>query len=93
MGAVIRIHEYLNRDTISALEDMLARAKRGEIHGLCFAFKLDDRHHGIGLTGEYVDDPTDVLAVVSRIAFEINFLVRERNAGGKGNDDPGNDEE
>lgn len=79
MAPVIRIVEYKYRDTITALEDMLARAKRGEILGLCFAFKTDAKHHGICLTGEYVDDPTDVLAVASRIDFEVNMLVRERN--------------
>jgi hypothetical protein len=76
--AVIRITEYQNRDTVSALEDMLARARRGEILGLCFAYKIDQKNHGIGLTGEYITDPTDVLAVVSRIEFEVNMLVRER---------------
>lgn len=79
--AVVRIVEYKNRDTISALEDMLARAKAGQIQGLCFAYKIDDRNHGIALTGEYIEDPTDVLAVVSRIEFEVNQLVRERNTG------------
>jgi hypothetical protein len=83
MGAVIRITEFRDRVTVSALEDMLARAKRGEIRGLCFAFKLDAGHHGIGLTGEYFTDPTDVLAVVSRIEFEVNLLVREPPGTGK----------
>jgi len=82
MAVVVRIVEYRNRDTVKALEDMLARAKRGEIRGLCFAYKIDDRNHGIGLTGEYITDPTDVLAVVSRIEFEVNMLVRERNTEG-----------
>jgi hypothetical protein len=78
MAAAIRIVEYLNRDTISSLEDMLSRAKRGEIHGLCFSFKTAAGMHEIGLTGEYFTDPTDVLAVASRIDFEVNMLVRER---------------
>jgi hypothetical protein len=83
MSAVVRIVEYLNRDTISALEDMLARARRGEVLGLCFAFKTGPGHHGIGLTGEYISDPTDVLAVASRISIEVNMLVRERNKSGE----------
>lgn len=77
---VIRITEYRNRDTINVLEDLLARAKRGEVLGLCYAFKRNAGHHGIGLTGEYIDDPTDVLAVASRIDFEVNMLIRERRS-------------
>lgn len=80
MAVVIRITEYRNRDTISALEDMLGRAKRGEIRGLCFSFKLDDKNHAMGLTGEYATDPTDVLAIASRLAFEVNMLVRGQSA-------------
>lgn len=83
MTVVVRIVEYKNRDTISALEDMLGRAKRGEILGLCFSYKIDQGHHGIGLTGEYITDPTDVLAVASRINFEVNMILRETPARGE----------
>jgi hypothetical protein len=84
---VIRITEYRDRDTINVLEDLLERAKRGEIRGMCFAIKTDVAHHGIGLTGEYIEDPTDVLAVVSRIEFEVNMLIREHNASPDGGQD------
>jgi hypothetical protein len=84
---VIRITEYRDRDTINVLEDLLKRAKRGEVRGICFAIKTDIGHHGIGLTGEYITDPTDVLAVVSRIDFEVNMLIREHNATNPGGED------
>jgi len=74
---VVQIVEYLNRDTISLLEDLLARAKRDEIRGLCFAYKTDTGEP-MGLTGDYITYPTDALAAVSRIAFEVNMMIREK---------------
>jgi hypothetical protein len=76
--AVIRITEYKNRDTISLLREALELAVDGKVTGVCLAMKFDQTHHGVALAGEYFDDPTDVLAVVSRIDFEVNMLVRER---------------
>lgn len=79
--AVIRITEYKNRDTISLLREALEMAIDGKVHGVCLAMKFDGTHHGMALAGEYFDDPTDVLAVASRIDFEVNLLVRERKQG------------
>ena len=76
--AVIRIVEHKNRETIGLLREALEKAERGEITGVCLAMKLDSGLHGIALTGDYYEDPTDVLAVASRIDFEVNLLVRER---------------
>lgn len=76
--AVIRIIEWKNRETIAVLREALAKAESGEVRGVCLAVKLEGGLHGIALTGEYFDDPTDVLAVASRIDFEVNHLVRER---------------
>jgi hypothetical protein len=75
--AVIRITEYRNRDTVSLLRDALERAIKGEVQGVCLAMKLGPTSHGIALSGEYFDDPTDVLAVAARLTFEVNMLLRE----------------
>ena len=69
---VVRIVEYLNRDTISALEDMLARARRG----LCFAYKTDT-DEPMGLTGVYTETKSLALCVASRLAIEVNKQIRE----------------
>jgi hypothetical protein len=82
--AVVRITEYKSRDVVTLLREALGMALKGQIRGVCLAMKFDDSHHGITLAGEYSDDPTDVLAVTSRIAFEVNLLVRERHGDESG---------
>lgn len=83
--AVIRITEYKNRETVSLLREALEKAIKGEVLGVCLAMKYDQTNHGIALTGEYFDDPTDVLAIASRLDFEVNMLVRERKEEEGGN--------
>lgn len=77
---VIRISEYKNRDVIGLLSEALEMAKAGKVTGVCLAMKYDPGHHGIALAGEYYDDPTDVLAVLARITFEVNMRIREHHS-------------
>jgi hypothetical protein len=80
--AVTSIVEYRNKETVAVLEELLDQARRGEITGLAFACKVGDKNHGIGLTGDYRDDPISTLAVVSRIAHVLNGLYDNRRRGG-----------
>ncbi len=44
--SVTKITEYLAREPVAALEELLEQARRGEITGFAFACKLGDKHHG-----------------------------------------------
>lgn len=79
--AVIRITEYKNRDVVSLLREALQMALDGKVTGVCLAMKYSELEHGTALAGDYSDDPTPVLSVLSRIEFEVNLLVREHHAG------------
>lgn len=67
---------------IKKMRDLLAHyaslVDSGEATGLVVVAKLGERHHGIGVVGEYLDDPSLVHAVTARINYRINELIDER---------------
>jgi len=80
--SVTSIAEWKARSTIEVLRALLAKAERGRISGFVFACKEDDHHQGIGLTGDYRDDPVQVLAVNERIRHVVNNMIDARNCDG-----------
>lgn len=79
MATVTNITEYKHKDIGDALADLTEQWRAGELKGFLFACKFkDDKHHGIGLTGDYRRDPFEVLGVMSRIEFIINRIIEGR---------------
>lgn len=76
---VTRISDYQNRDTVSALKDMLARAQAGKLRGVAFAVKTGAKRHLMGMTGEYWDDPHEALSVATRMEYKINQVISGRD--------------
>lgn len=76
---VTRIGEHQSRETVGVLEELLARATRGEITALAFAIKTGPRKHRIGITGEYWRDPVQVLGVVTRLEYRVNHIISGRD--------------
>jgi len=74
---VTRIAEWKHKDTIEALEYLLAMAKRGEITGFIYGVRVGDWHHGIGVTGHYRDDPIAGLGATGRIFSALNRLAEQ----------------
>lgn len=60
------------------LEEVGQMVESGEATGLVIAVKTGERHHGIGIVGEYLDDPALVLGVLPRIEYRVNQLIDER---------------
>lgn len=79
---VISIREYLARPIVEQLEYLLAEAKQGRYTGFAFAMKEGPYDHGIGLCGDYRDDPAQVLAVTARINYRINQMLDETDDSG-----------
>lgn len=73
--AVTHIAEWKARSTVEVLRALLAKAERGKISGFVFACKEDNRHQGIGMTGDYRDDPLQALAVNERIRHVVNAMI------------------
>jgi len=75
MAKVTEIREYRAKNIRATLEEMIRLVDSGEMTGLAFACKIGDSHHGIGLAGDYRDDPAQVLAVTARIKYLINQML------------------
>lgn len=75
MAKVTEIREYQARSIRASLEQLLELVDSGKITGFAFACKFSDRHHGIGLAGDYREDPAQVLAVTARINHRINQIM------------------
>lgn len=75
MATVTSISEYRARTIRATLEDLIRLNDSGEMTGLAFACKIGDDHHGIGLAGDYLTDPVQVLAVTARITHRVNLLL------------------
>lgn len=78
MPKVIEIREYRSRSIRTTLEGLIALVDSGEMTGLAFACKIGDLHHGIGLAGDYREDPLQVLSVTARINYRINQILDGR---------------
>jgi hypothetical protein len=79
--SVTHIAEWKAKSTVEVLRALLAKAERGKISGFVFACKEDNRHQGIGMTGDYRDDPLQVLAVNERIRHVVNEMIDARCHG------------
>lgn len=75
---VVSIREYANRPIVEQIEALLEQARAGRMRGFAFAVKEGPYQHGIGLCGDYRDDPAQVLSVTSRIDYRVNTLLDER---------------
>lgn len=60
---------------MDVLKALLAKAERGEISGFLYVTKEGRRPQQIGMTGDYRDNPVQVLAVNERIRHVVNRLV------------------
>lgn len=82
MPNVTHFEEFAARDTVAALEELLARATRGQIRGLAFAIKTGPLRHRLGLTGDYWKDPGEALKATARMQYKANQLITERESDG-----------
>lgn len=64
------------------MKDLLAEVARlvenGEATGLLVSVKIGERHHSIGLLGDYLDDPSIVQGVTARVNYRCNQLIDAR---------------
>lgn len=63
--------------------EVAALVASGKATGLLVSVKLGERHHGIGLLGEYLEDPSLAHSLTARIDYRVNQLIDERLRKGK----------
>jgi hypothetical protein len=73
----IKITEIQNRQTIKVLEDLLRKARKRELNGIAFSVSFNHDHHGIGLTGDYLEDPLTASAAIGALSHSIDNHARE----------------
>lgn len=64
---VTPIEQRRTRDTILALEQLLAQARDGKIRGLIWIVKYDSNNHAPGATGEYVKYPMSAIGAAQAL--------------------------
>lgn len=70
------VRDHISRDTVEALEQMLAQAQRGHITGIAFAVMLRRRRYLVNVAGEAFRDPTFARGAVCALDDELRDLVR-----------------
>ena len=79
MTSVTKMTAWKSKPTVDVLRALLAKAERGEISGLLYVCKEGRRPQTIGLTGDYRDDPVQVLAVNERVRHVVNRMIDARD--------------
>lgn len=79
--SVVRLVEYRNHDTRTALEDLLERDHSGRMRGVAFMFKTSSHQHRLGMTGVYWQHPHEVIMCAGRLMYIVNELISERGPG------------
>jgi hypothetical protein len=77
---VVKIQEYLCRDTVAALEHMLACARRGEIKGLALCAKDARGREHIAFIGDYLDNPALGVNAANRMSWRLTQMQDARDA-------------
>lgn len=76
---ITKIEEYKNLDTVQTLRDLLDRAERGRLRAFAFSFKSGPYRHRFGFTGDYVNNPVEVLGCVTRMEYKVNQMISARD--------------
>jgi len=76
MHTVTSIVEFRNREIIEALESLLKKARNGELSGMAYAVKLSAKKHGMGMAGDYCEEPHVAACVVGQLFASISDQAR-----------------
>lgn len=71
MFKLIKLAEYANRETISILKSLLARAMRGEVIGIALCFKTKAGEDLVVFSGAYKSRPADAANAAMRLGWKF----------------------
>lgn len=72
------VKDTVSRDTVEALEQLLAAAKEGHITGLAFAAALKNRRYVTNVAGTLYRDATTARGMVATLDDELAAIVQGR---------------
>ena len=72
---LVNLGEYRSRKVVAALNDLLALAHGGHLHGLAFVAKLGPGDHRAGAIGDYQHHPEEALSATFRME---RYLMRDQ---------------
>lgn len=72
------IQETISPDTVEALTQLLASARRGDIVGIAFALILKRRRILVDCAGEACDNPVLARGAVTVLSDHLSDLIRGR---------------
>ncbi|MCU1282328.1 MAG: hypothetical protein JWM53_5874 [bacterium] len=78
---VTRITEHNEHNLGKTLDELRKLYDEGKLTGLVFACKYGPMDHGIGIAGDYYDDPIPALAVAGRLFRALNRFADENVQG------------
>ena len=76
---IVNLGEVRARDTVAVLEELLSRAKAGQISGVVVGYRMGPLDHRVGVTGTYREDPVQGLAIAGRVAHVLNKMIDRRH--------------
>ena len=74
MGTVLRLAEYSNRETLTILRALTARALRGEVIGVALCFRSRPGVEHCVFTGPYKAHPSQAVNAAARMSLEMTQL-------------------
>lgn len=73
------VRDHISRDVVTALETLLAYAKRGELNGLAFVATFRKMRYITNVAGLCARNPTFTRGCLGALDDELAFLVHQRD--------------
>lgn len=73
------VKDYISRDTVEALQQLLAGAQSGHITGVAFAAALKNRRYITNVAGTCFRDATAARGMVATLDDELSELIHDRD--------------
>lgn len=73
------VHDYVSRDTVEALEQLLSGARSGDVTGIAFAVTLKRNRYITNVAGLAYKNPTFARGMVSTLSDELASLIHGRD--------------
>lgn len=74
------VQDSISRDTVEALETLLAAAKEGDVTGIAYACTLKRQRYLTNVAGHCFRNPTFARGMVGALVDELALIIHQRDA-------------
>jgi hypothetical protein len=71
---LINLAEFANKETISILKSLLARAIKGEIVGIALCFRTKQGDENVVFSGTYKTHPAEAVNAAMRLSWKLTQM-------------------